>query len=160
MSTIVCGPKVNEALSAWVCKTLKLEHTSTRGSAIGLVGSKGLLAVALYEDFSGTNLFTHIAAMPGKRWMNKRFLWTILHYPFVQLGCKRITAGVPESNLDCRRFVEQLGFELEARLKEAVPDGDLLVYKLTADNPKLQRILEMGQKEGFEHGQAERAKAA
>jgi RimJ/RimL family protein N-acetyltransferase len=50
------------------------------------------------------------------------------YYPFVQLGCRRITGLVPSVNLAARKFDENLGFVLEATLKDAHPEGDLLVY--------------------------------
>ena len=46
---------------------------------------------------------------------------------------KRITGIVASSNEAARKFDEHLGFELEAILLGAHPDGDLLVYKMTAD---------------------------
>jgi RimJ/RimL family protein N-acetyltransferase len=51
----------------------------------------------------------------------------------VQLGVKRITGIVAESNLAARKFDEHIGFVLETRLKDAHPQGDLLIYVMTPD---------------------------
>ena len=87
-----------------------------------------LLAGVLYEDYNGANLLTHIAATTSGHWMTREYLWFIFYYPFVQLNCKRITSIVASSNQKSARFVEHLGFKLEATLKDAHPGGDLLVY--------------------------------
>lgn len=88
-----------------------------------------LVAGVAYAEWNGVNVVCHIAA-EGKRWMSREFLWTMFDYPFNQLGCTRLTACVGEGNLPSRKFVEHLGFTLEARLEKAHPSGDILIYKL------------------------------
>lgn len=136
----------DDLVGLWVCsRTPGSGWTPKRGKCIGLLTQNGLSAGVIYEDYSGTNIFMHVAAIPGRRWMTRYYLWMVFHYPFVQLGCKRVTAGVPSTNQDSIRFVESLGFELEARLKDAYPNGDLLVYCLRKEHPKVQRLLAYGE---------------
>lgn len=99
--------------------------------AIGLEEDGELIAGVLFDNYNGASICMHVAAVPGKRWLTREFLWYCFYYPFVELGVKRITGLVPESNLAARRFDEHLGFRLEARLEDAHPDGDVLVYKMT-----------------------------
>lgn len=118
----------------WVCQRAGGDWTPGRGVAIGLAHpEKGLVAGVLYEDWNGANILGHVAAVPGRMWLNREFLWFCFHYPFEQLGVKRITGIVPSSNLEARRFDESLGFELEATLKDAHPTGDLCVYAMTKE---------------------------
>lgn len=98
--------------------------------AIGLEEDGELIAGVLFDNYNGASICMHVAAVPGKRWMTREFLWYCFYYPFMELKVKRVTGLVPESNLAARRFDEHLGFELEARLKDAAPDGDVLVYRL------------------------------
>lgn len=100
-------------------------------SAIGRVKDGHIVAGVLYHDFNGANVFAHIAVNPGG--MNRRFLSMIFDYPFNQLKAKRITGVVPSSNAAARRLDEHLGFELEAILHGAHPEGDLCIYRMTAD---------------------------
>lgn len=100
---------------------------------IGLTEDGTLLAVCAYEGYNQAQIQMHIAALPGKRWLVREYLWYCFHYPFATLGVKRVTGIVPASNLEARKFDENLGFTLEATLKDAHPDGDLLVYKMTRD---------------------------
>lgn len=86
-------------------------------------------AGVLYEGYTGHNIWMHVAAVPGKRWLNKEFLRYCFHYPFVELGCDRISGWVEASNEAARRFDEHLGFVEETRLKGAARDGgDVILY--------------------------------
>lgn len=111
----------------------------SEGRGVGLVeideqtNSGQLVAGCWFEKWNGVNLNIHIAAVPGRRWMTREFLWYCFHYAFNECGCKRVTGLVPASNMDARRFDEHLGFEHEATLKDAAPDGDLLVYVMWKD---------------------------
>jgi RimJ/RimL family protein N-acetyltransferase len=98
--------------------------------AIGLEEDGELIAGVLFDNYNGASICMHVAAVPGKRWMSREYLWYCFYYPFMELKVKRITGLVPESNLAARRFDEHLGFQLEARLKDAAPDGDVLVYRM------------------------------
>ena len=92
-----------------------------------------IIAATWYDGWNGANMNAHIAARPGRRWMTREFLWYMFHYPFVEVGVKRLTGFVASTNYDARRFDEHLGFTLEATLKDAAPDGDMLVYRMMKD---------------------------
>jgi RimJ/RimL family protein N-acetyltransferase len=60
--------------------------------------------------------------------MTRDFLRVAFRYPFVQLGCNRVTGYVPASNADALRFDLNLGFKIEGRMREAIETGeDVLV---------------------------------
>lgn len=97
--------------------------------AIGLRRDGELIAGVLYEGFNGQNMWIHVAAEPGRRWLVRDYLRACFAYPFVVCGVNRLSGYVNASNLDARRFDEHLGFREEARLKGAAPDGgDVIVY--------------------------------
>jgi hypothetical protein len=139
----------DEIIGPWVANSTGGQWYPGRGTAIGLGDSeKGLLAAALFEDFNGANINMHVSAVPGRSWLNREFLWFCFYYPFVQLGATRITGLVHSGNAEARRFDEHLGFVLEATLKDAVPGGDLLVYKMTKADCRwlnLRRKVDRGQ---------------
>lgn len=93
-----------------------------------------IIAGIWFESFNGANMMMHVAAVPHSNWLFKELLWYAFYYPFIECGCRRVTGLVAESNAEAREFDERLGFRLEARLKEAAPDGDLLVYALFRDD--------------------------
>lgn len=121
---------IGEQVVDWVAK--RTNEFGRFGSAQGIGWLKGqeIVAGVVYCDWNGPNVVCHIASDGSRRWLTRRYLWTIFDYPFCQLRVKRITVPVGEGNKDSRRFVEHLGFVLEAALKDAHPSGDLLVYRL------------------------------
>jgi RimJ/RimL family protein N-acetyltransferase len=134
----------NERFGQWLCEHQPgSEWKSGRGHVIGLEdGCGNILAAVLFEDYNGANINMHVAAVPGKRWLNREYLWYCFYYPFVQLGCKRITGIVPSVNMAARKFDENIGFTLEATLKDAHPQGDLLVYVMTKESCKWHTLKE------------------
>lgn len=127
-------------------------YVSGRGVGIGLEENGKLLAGVLYEDYNGASVLGHVAALPGKAWLNREFLWICFAYPFCQLHVKKIIGLVGEKNEAAREFDENLGFVLETALKDAHPDGSLLVYSMTREqcrwlNIKLRKIPSHGQSE-------------
>lgn len=102
--------------------------------AIGLERDGALVAGVLFEGFNGQNIWMHVAAEPGGRWMSRRFLGACFRYPFVGLGARRASIHVAEGNAASHRLGLHLGFTEEARLKGAAHDGgDLLLMVMWRD---------------------------
>lgn len=88
-----------------------------------------IIAGCWYEAHNGPNIVLHCASTQDRRWLNRAFLYLTFAYPFLQMGVKRITSPVAASNTDARKFIEHIGFTLEASLKGASNDGsDMLLY--------------------------------
>lgn len=111
-------------------------------TAIGLEKDGKLLAGVIYDYYNGVNVCMHIAALEGKRWATKSFLHMMFWYPFEQLGCSRMTGFIPENgNPAARNFAEQLkGIELEGRMADAHPLGDMLIFCMKKENCTYLRI--------------------
>jgi RimJ/RimL family protein N-acetyltransferase len=108
-----------------------------RGSIIGLFDDvKGPIAACLFEGHNDASIMLHIATDGSRRWMIREFLWFVFYFPFIQLAVTKIIAPVESGNLDCRRFIEHIGFTLEATLKDCAPSGDLLIYTMRKDQCK------------------------
>lgn len=103
-------------------------------TAIGLERHGEIIAGVVYENYTGPNIFAHIAGIPGRRWMTRQFLYAIFHYPFVRLGVERITAPVEASNVDALKLNRNFGFENEAVLRGAMPSGDLILMVMWKQN--------------------------
>ena len=100
-------------------------------SAIGLADQGGLVAGVVYNEYTVTNIFMHVAGEPGKRWMNRRFLAACFDYPFNRLNVNRVTGWVEASNTVARAFDENLGFVPEAQLEGAARDGgNVILYRM------------------------------
>ena len=97
--------------------------------AIGLRHHGRLIAGVVYEGFNGENMWIHVAAEPGARWLVRSYLSVCFYYPFGLCKVNRLSGYVNASNTEARRFDEHLGFKEEARLKGAAPDGgDVIIY--------------------------------
>lgn len=105
------------------------ERFSDDAQAIGLESGGGIVAAVVYEGKSGANILMHVASDGSRHWMTPAYLAACFRYPFVQLGCNRITGLVRADNIDAQRFDEHLGFKREGQLRAACTDGmDLIVY--------------------------------
>lgn len=108
---------------------------------IGLRRHGDLVATAIYEGFNGQNIWVHLAGLPGGRWMTRDFLRAGFAYPFKVCGVNRLSGYVNASNTDARRLNEHLGYEEEARLKGAAPDGgDVILYVMWRENCRFLEI--------------------
>lgn len=118
----------DERVGSWVC-----ERTGGRyveGSTVGLEKNGKLVAGVLYDHFNKASIAMHVAG-EGKHWLNREYLWFCFWYPFEQLKVRKVIGFVPSVNADALRFDKHLGFVEEARLKDAHPDGDLLLLTMT-----------------------------
>lgn len=134
----------------WVADRIGGEWVPGCGQAIGLRDLSGeLIAGVIFEGWNGTSVRMHVAAVPGRRWLNRAYLHTCFWYAFEQLGCKTVIGLVPESNMDARRFDEHLGFRPKATLEDCHPDGSLIIYTMTkAECRWLSMRVPDGQTEG------------
>jgi RimJ/RimL family protein N-acetyltransferase len=102
---------------------------------LGLERDGQLIAGVLYEGFTGRNVWMHVAAEPGKKWMTREYLRYCFHYPFNEMGVDRVSGYVAASNADARKLDEHLGFKPEATLRGAAPDGsDVILYVMWRDD--------------------------
>jgi RimJ/RimL family protein N-acetyltransferase len=69
----------------------------------------------------------HVAAKPGVMWVRREAMHRFFAYPFLQLGCNRVTGLVAATNLTARKFDEHIGFVQEGVLREGLPNGEALI---------------------------------
>lgn len=113
--------------------------------AIGLEKDGKLIAGVVYDNYTKATIFMHIAIEKGER-ISRNFLWYMFYYPFVELGVKALRGMIPESNKESINFASGLkGSQLEARLVDAHPDGDMLIYRMFKKDCKYLGIYRNGQ---------------
>lgn len=102
---------------------------------LGLMRDGEMVCGVLYEGFNGVNVWMHVAAEPGRRWLVRDYLRYCFHYPFNEMGCRRVSGYVEASNLEAQRFDEHLGFRREAVLQGAASDGgDVILYVMRKED--------------------------
>jgi len=133
-------------LLAWAAGILNC-HFGVDSKAIGVMQSCDISAVVVYEDFTAYDCRIHVASNGSRRWLSRSFLCEIFHYPFVQCGLRRVTGFVNETNTDALRLDLRIGFKIEGRLRDATPDGDVLVLgQLRSECPFIPKEARYGQK--------------
>jgi RimJ/RimL family protein N-acetyltransferase len=127
-----------DEVGTWVCDRTGGLWFEGCGTAIGFTFDGRLAAGITYENFNGANVHMRFAVDPrrefngasGRRVINRATAWAAFAYPFLHLGCRRVTAVVDSDNVASLAFVEHLGFAREATLKDAAPKGDLIVFRM------------------------------
>lgn len=127
MKQIISEPKA--ILGKWLCARTGGTYTG-EGQYIGLVEGGKILAVVGFEDYNYASIRMHVAA-EGKRWMTREYLRFCFWYPFKQLKVKKIIGLVSSNNHQALKFDRHLGFVDEAVIKEAAPDGDLVILTMS-----------------------------
>lgn len=100
-------------------------------AAIGWLRDDEVVAGVIYEHFTGASITATIANAPGAV-LVPGFMRAIFKYPFQQLGVNVIIAFVSESNWKSRNLLEKMGFTQETKVIGAYPDGDMLIYTMSA----------------------------
>lgn len=125
MKTVIYGQ--DERVCQWLNE--RLDENFVGAIGIGLEENGELIAGVVFDNYTKAGINMHVAAVPGKRWMTREFLFRCFAYPFIQLNCRRITGLVREDNLAAQKFDEHLGFRREGLLREGYLDGtNVIVY--------------------------------
>ena len=132
----------NDYVGAWVSREIGKLWVPGAGRTLGWIDDEGSIAAGVtFTNFDGCNVWLDVAAKPKSRWLRRAGLCAIFHYCFVQLGCERASAAIPESNAASRKLAEQAGFELETSLERAAPNGErMMLYRMFREDCKWVKL--------------------
>lgn len=103
--------------------------------AIGQERDGQIVAAVVYDNFSNVDCNMHIASDGSGKWLTRELLVRAFAFPFIQCGFRRVTGLVPADNAEALKFDLHLGFEIEGRCREAMPDGsDVIVLGMLRRN--------------------------
>ena len=128
MKHVITG--ADHIIGPWVMEQTDGQWINGRGSTIGLLDDNAIVAGCVFSDCNGASIMLHCAGA-GKSWLNREFLWYTFYYPFEELKVNKIISPVESTNSQCRKFIEHIGFSVEATLLDASPKGDLLIYTMS-----------------------------
>lgn len=131
MKTIIYSQ--DDRVVPWVAE--RIGETDFGGcTSIGQEENGELICGVVYNWFMGPSCAMHVAAVPGKRWLTYEFLNRVFTYPFIQLGCNRVTGMVRADNYKAQKLDEHLGFKREGLIRQATWDKqDMIVYGMLKD---------------------------
>lgn len=120
----------NEADIEWVCQKLQVNR-GYFGKCATIAIEAGGKTVVVYSSYSGVNCEVTVAS-DGLGWLKTKYLKPLFAYPFKQMGVRRITLLIRESNHKVTRLVEKIGFTHEGTLREFMDDGEnCVIYSMT-----------------------------
>jgi|SRR5215472_13936322 len=118
----------NDLLAQWIGFQLGRQFHPPY-QCIGVVRGEDLVAAALFNNYDHPNIeITFVTTSP--RWASRQAVARILGYPFIELGCRRITAVTGKKNRRTRDFLGRLGFAEEGYHRELFERDDGVSYGL------------------------------
>lgn len=118
----------NETLVKWISERLRISDFGPCVT-IGVLHKGQIAAVALFNKYLHPNIEISFA-IGSPHWASRGSVQAIFRYPFVQLGCKRVTATIRADNKRASRFLLHLGFKQEGYHPDVFEDGDAITYGL------------------------------
>lgn len=105
---------------------------------IGNVTREGkILGVVGFDGWNGASCQMHVAGEGN--WVTRELLRATFEYAFKVAGLKVVLGLVPSGNANALRFDRHIGFSEVARIKDAHPDGELIVLELRRENCRYLR---------------------
>lgn len=112
----------------WVAEQMNGSFSETTSTAIGLQKETGeIIAGVMYENWNKRSVVAHMA-ITGR--ITKTYLGAIFRYAYEKCGVNKVILPVSSGNDKSNKFVKHLGFTEEARVKDADPAGDIIIYTL------------------------------
>ncbi len=115
-------------IAAWAGRQLGI-HDWGPCQSIGVMARGKLVAAAVFHQYRHPNIEISFVTV-DKRWATPQTVRGILRYPFIQLGCKRLTAITSDKNHPTREFLCRLGFVQEGYHPDAFESSDAVTYGL------------------------------
>ena len=119
-----------QRVGTWVCERLNCVFDAGVSTAIGMESNGELIGGVVFDNFRHGSIAMHVASNGGNG-LTREFLRAVFGYCFIQMGVNKVIGLVDSTNLHARKFDENLGFVLEAVIKDAAKDGDILIYTMT-----------------------------
>ena len=117
----------------WTAECIDGKYFEAMSQSIGLKKNGEFVAGVIYENWNRRSITCHIA-ISGR--LTPRYLWAIFDYPFVVCDVKKIIVPVDATNSKSVKLVEKMGFTEEARIKDGMASGDLILYTLAKNDCK------------------------
>ena len=121
----------DERFIRWAAQRIGIASFRADARAIGLEDETGIRAAVVFDGFSKCDANMHVASDDTGSWMTREYLVRCFSYPFIQCGLRRVTGLVPAKNEAALKFDLHLGFRLEGRCRDALPDDDIIILGMT-----------------------------
>jgi len=133
-----------DLIKPWIEKEINDEILGRDVRCIGQIDSnKELIAAVAYSGFNEAQMIMSLAI---KKAPSRKFFAIMFDYPFNRAPVNRLTAFIRSDNEKSINLAQRCGFVLESTMKQAIPDADMLVFRLFKDecrflDQKYQKML-------------------
>jgi RimJ/RimL family protein N-acetyltransferase len=117
----------------WTAECIDGKYFEAMSQSIGLKKNGEFVAGVIYENWNRRSITCHIA-ISGR--LTPRYLAVIFDYPFNVCDVKKIIVPVDATNSKSVTLVEKMGFTEEARIKDGMANGDMILYTLAKEDCK------------------------
>lgn len=124
MKEVIYGPHAE--LVEWASQRAKSRFRDD-AKTIGIKDESGIRGVVVFDSFTTTGCWVHVASDGSKRWITRELIIRVFAYPFIQLGYPRINSFASVNNHDAVNFNEAFGWKREGLLRQAGEDGEDLI---------------------------------
>lgn len=123
MQVIIGAEGENHAgLGRWVEARIRNYALPKEYVALGVSMPRGQ-GVVIYSDFHESVPDLKMDCAGEGAWLSREALRVFFAYPFLELGCRRVTTIVAKKHKRARKFNERLGFIQEGVCRKAAPGG-------------------------------------
>jgi RimJ/RimL family protein N-acetyltransferase len=134
-----------------IATAMKAVYNSSSETVISRSERGRLYGGCIFSDYTGTSVCMHIAGFTPT-WINRDMIAVCFRYAFNQLHSKVIIGRVASTNVKALKLDLHLGFREVARIKDAVPDGDIIILELRREDCKWLNLVPKGIIKVFNHG--------
>jgi hypothetical protein len=107
---------------------------------IGLHRNGRVRGGVVFTDYIGAAIMVHMAG-DETNWATRDFLWMVYDYAFNQLGVRKLLGTVAASNTRALAIDLRMGFHIETRIKDVLPDGgDLLILTMDRSDARWLKV--------------------
>ncbi len=104
---------------------------SDTARVLAVIGDDGILAAASFYGWEPDYKSIYMAlAVDSARWATPRIFARICVYPFIDMGCNRVTALIAGRNTRSQKLTEGVGFTFEGLGREGFLDDDIVAYSM------------------------------
>ena len=133
-----------DSVGRWIASRLEASFDGNSEVAIGLQIRGEMAAGVIYEQWNGKSVVCHIVFDR----ITRRFLGEAFRYAFDVCGASKIIGPVWSDNQRALGMVAKLGFREEARIRDATPEGDIVLMTMVREQC---RFLEWGTNDNGSH---------
>lgn len=127
---------LDERLADWIAARIpgmSAGNLKRYAATVGVVLDGELIAAMACGGKERGNVEITFAS-DNPRWATKGTIAKLMHWPFVQLDCHRVTTRIAASNLRAIRFNEGIGFKREGLIRQGQsPTEDTVLLGLLRD---------------------------